>query len=105
VVVIIVFSAELIRIFNFLHHLYKHCMVRSLNSVSCEFQDGLGLCVIILVVSSLTTSLVGNGIQTVKGSLFPFFPNDFSTFVGIFYIFNYICNFQSFSNFRIYLVV
>jgi hypothetical protein len=41
----------------------------------------------------------------VKGSLFPFFPNDFSTFVGIFYIFNYICNFQSFSNFRIYLVV
>jgi hypothetical protein len=43
--------------------------------------DGLILSIVDVVLSLVSS--IGNGMSVVEVGLFPFFPNDFSSFVGI----------------------
>jgi hypothetical protein len=57
---------------------------------------------VFLDVPRLAILLAGDGMTILESGLFPFFPDDFSNFVGIFIYLN--CNLRSMSDIRISLV-
>jgi hypothetical protein len=65
-----------------------------------ESKDDLGLSIVVLVVPSFFFLSLLHGKTIAEGGHFSSFPSDFSIFLVSLYLFNYICNFKSFSDVR-----
>jgi hypothetical protein len=72
---------------------------------SNESQDGFGLSIVVLVVPSIVFSAVGDGMPAMEAVSFRSLRVVSPFLLVFFYLFNYICNFQSFSDVRISLVI